>query len=304
MSEWTPSTFQPIVIADPVDAMVGVLSTAAWYTARKPGDSVALDIVTTDWTEDGWLSFEGYNDSDLILQCLLLLSETAQTKVTRDASANADLTTTPPEGFTLTFALYPRVQARMRLPLTALRLDRWLWQREGALLKPMTGGKAITPTAIRHARLMVWSMGTDPQRFGITPLMYTTTEPPRLMEPASPTGNVLDDVGQSKLRDWPGRATSVDTAVKQLRDDHAAADSVSGFGDDRNAWGGFAGTDQLDATGFFRTHHDGRRWWLVDPDGQLFWSAGLNCVGVQGYAEVRGLDTVCDWLPARDGAFG
>ncbi|MDE0865274.1 MAG: hypothetical protein OSA98_15900 [Rubripirellula sp.] len=32
----------------------------------------------------------------------------------------------------------------------------------------------------------------------------------------------------------------------------------------------------FEATGFFRTHHDGSRWWLVTPEGHPFLSFGLN----------------------------
>ncbi len=32
------------------------------------------------------------------------------------------------------------------------------------------------------------------------------------------------------------------------------------------------------ATGWFRTQYDGRRWWLVTPDGRPFYSAGINHV--------------------------
>jgi hypothetical protein len=32
----------------------------------------------------------------------------------------------------------------------------------------------------------------------------------------------------------------------------------------------------FDSTGFFRTHHDGSRWWLVTPEGHPFISFGLN----------------------------
>ena len=43
----------------------------------------------------------------------------------------------------------------------------------------------------------------------------------------------------------------------------------SRFGGDLNA--------QYDATGWFHTHFDGKRWWLVDPDGYRFVSTGLDC---------------------------
>lgn len=37
-------------------------------------------------------------------------------------------------------------------------------------------------------------------------------------------------------------------------------------------------TIQFEATGFFRTHHDGERWWLVSPDGNAFLSFGVCCI--------------------------
>jgi len=33
---------------------------------------------------------------------------------------------------------------------------------------------------------------------------------------------------------------------------------------------------EFDATGFFRTEHDGKRWWLVTPEGNAFLSLGIN----------------------------
>jgi hypothetical protein len=32
----------------------------------------------------------------------------------------------------------------------------------------------------------------------------------------------------------------------------------------------------FEATGFFRTEHDGNRWWFVTPDGNAFISFGVN----------------------------
>jgi len=44
---------------------------------------------------------------------------------------------------------------------------------------------------------------------------------------------------------------------------------------DRDPYGGWTGK-QFEATGFFRTQHDGKRWWLVTPDGNAFISFGVN----------------------------
>ncbi len=40
-------------------------------------------------------------------------------------------------------------------------------------------------------------------------------------------------------------------------------------------YGGWTGR-QFEATGFFRTEHDGQRWWLVTPEGNAFLSLGIN----------------------------
>jgi len=72
---------------------------------------------------------------------------------------------------------------------------------------------------------------------------------------------------------------------------------------DRSRWGGWAGR-RLEATGFFRTHHDGRRWWLVDPDGYLFWSAGMDCVRVDTGAAYGGLEAALSWRPDPSGPYG
>lgn len=44
---------------------------------------------------------------------------------------------------------------------------------------------------------------------------------------------------------------------------------------DLDRFGGWKGK-QFEATGFFRTEHDGERWWLVTPEGHAFLSLGIN----------------------------
>jgi hypothetical protein len=49
------------------------------------------------------------------------------------------------------------------------------------------------------------------------------------------------------------------------------------------------------ATGFFRTHYDGQRWWLVTPEGHAFLSVGVCCV--RSSADV---DRTTGRIPYRD----
>ena len=44
---------------------------------------------------------------------------------------------------------------------------------------------------------------------------------------------------------------------------------------DCDRFGGWTGK-RFEATGFFRTEHDGTRWWLVTPEGNAFLVFGIN----------------------------
>lgn len=118
---------------------------------------------------------------------------------------------------------------------------------------------------------------TEPAaRFYLGPATASASEPPFLNNPILPQGPLVDELGQSTLHSWPGKKANVPALVRHLRAKLQAAPRQS-WPSSFSRWGGWKAR-RVKATGFFRTHHDGRRWWLVDPDGHLFWSCGLDCV--------------------------
>ena len=84
----------------------------------------------------------------------------------------------------------------------------------------------------------------------------------------------IDKFGQFKWRDWPGK-TKDEAQLRQAAEAEAADLAAHPGPAGRNGYGGWANGPQLEATGRFRTHKtpDGK-WWLVDPEGRLFWSFG------------------------------
>ena len=83
----------------------------------------------------------------------------------------------------------------------------------------------------------------------------------------------IDKYGQFRHRDWPGKTTSDD----DLKRDAAAEekDLAANPGPaDWNKYGGWTAGPQLKATGRFRTEKLDGKWWLVDPEGRLYWSFG------------------------------
>jgi outer membrane protein assembly factor BamB len=88
---------------------------------------------------------------------------------------------------------------------------------------------------------------------------------------------MIDEFGQFAHKEWPGKTrTEADLATHRRREaeDLEAHPGPSGW----NRYGGWAEGPALEATGFFRTAKHEGKWWLVDPEGRLFWSHGIDCV--------------------------
>jgi hypothetical protein len=88
---------------------------------------------------------------------------------------------------------------------------------------------------------------------------------------------MIDEYGQFIHRDWPGKLR--DQAELRSRRAAEATELQTRPGPDGwSRFGGWAAGPQLEATGFFRTAKHEGKWWLVDPEGRLFWSHGIDCV--------------------------
>ncbi len=90
---------------------------------------------------------------------------------------------------------------------------------------------------------------------------------------------LIDPYGQYMQVTWPGKVFRDDDLTDAI---DAEAALVAGLpqAEEFNQFGGWAAGPQLDATGFFRTAQVDGSWWFVDPEGRLFWSFGMNCVGI------------------------
>lgn len=87
----------------------------------------------------------------------------------------------------------------------------------------------------------------------------------------------IDEFGQFKHRDWPGKTHSLEELVESVETETRTLAATSPP-DSWDRFGGWKDGPQLEATGWFRTaKHDGR-WTLVDPDGRLFFSLGIDGV--------------------------
>lgn len=114
----------------------------------------------------------------------------------------------------------------------------------------------------------------------------------------------IDEFGQFIHKDWPGKTKSVEDMQKR-RDEEAKQLETDKGPMEWNKWGGWENGPQLKATGNFRTEKYNGKWWLVDPDGRLFFSTGLCCVSMNsGSTMIADRDTWFKDFPAKDSPLG
>jgi hypothetical protein len=260
------------------------LEGARWYVADHVGDGLRYDVPAGTLTPTAYLTTDLLLDGRQLAVFQLALREGPGGRV-----------------FRVTYGLLNQCGARMRIPLSAADQERWLLGREGGFLKVLCWGDAVDVRQVDRIELTVHRKGPDPVRWCMSPLAVAPSAPPRLDRPVLPAGPLLDDLGQSTLHDWPARSRSSEEVTARLRGQLAAVGDAR-WPHDFSRWGGWSGR-RLDASGFFRTHHDGRRWWLVDPDGHPFWSTGPNCVLGVVDSDCRSLEDALAWLPEPDGPY-
>jgi hypothetical protein len=112
----------------------------------------------------------------------------------------------------------------------------------------------------------------------------------------------IDTFGQYRHRNWPGKVLSLEdlkarreTEAKELRADCGPTEW--------NEFGGWAKGPQLKATGFFRTENRDGKWWLVDPEGRLFWSHGIDCVRMLDATPIEERETWFEDFPGAQQEF-
>ena len=189
----------------------------------------------------------------------------------------------------------PGVTTRLVFPLSALDAETVFLPRTPGRLKATVQGVPTGVEEISWVEIAIGKVGSD---VSVEISGWRVTADPQPLVPEGPV--LMDELGQWTAREWPGRAANAEEMVRRLRSEAEAP-----LPETRPGLTRYGGSTALTfaATGWFRTQNDGRRWWLVDPDGGAFWSAGVDCVIPGETALVTGNEALCAWLPPREGEF-
>ena len=167
------------------------------------------------------------------------------------------------------FSFLPGLRIRFCFPLVHLDGETIFLARHPGMLKGTCFAHRTLASEIDRAELYLLP-STGPQEL-LMQAPALASEPGDLGVTSPP---LVDALGQWVAWDWPGRTPDAETMVARLRHE-AQQPPVQPPG--RSRYGGSC-DHRFPATGFFRTQHDGRRWWLVDPEGHGFFSAGVDCL--------------------------
>ena len=198
----------------------------------------------------------------------------------------------------VSLGLFPGLRTRLALPLSALDGQTLVLPRTPGRLKGRVRGRPLDPKEIDHVTLQLKETA-GPQTLYLGGIALVEREP-RYRLQRTP---LVDELGQWKAREWEGKTES-----------DAFLGTLLAFALDKNTdaaypgtWCGRGGTTEVTfkATGFFRTHNDNERWWLVDPEGHGFFSLGVDGVRPGESAPVLpGSEALFGRLPSKRGPLG
>jgi len=115
--------------------------------------------------------------------------------------------------------------------------------------------------------------------------------------PAPPLDGIVDPFGQYAHAEWPGKVYSTEELQARREEERAQLEAEAATWTDRDRFGGWAEGPRREGTGFFRAEKVDGKWWLVTPDGTLFFSTGLDGIRPVEYTFITKRESMFSWLP-------
>ena len=260
-----------------------ISTTDATASPARPGPPPALVVTTGHRELRSGVALPapgGHWDLSLYAQVTLQVRNTGASPVTVVCRVDNPGTDGQKNCIAGELLIHPGRTDTVRVYLVRTRFDTLGGKLFGMRGYPVSAGGDGTMDPKNVTQLMVYVY--DPKEnytFEISEVRATGayTPPTAWVTDADPFFPFIDTFGQYLHKDWPGKTHSV--AELEAQREEEAKDLAAHTGPkDWDKFGGSLTGPQLKATGFFRTEKVAGKWWIVDPDGHLFFSHGVNCV--------------------------
>jgi hypothetical protein len=275
---------------------------------KPSGENASVTIWKTgdkgSWKEANYFVFEVFGDNDY--SGVITLEFYKETKRTSEKIVlqSGEVAKTEKESPWLSclLGINPLLKTKVVFPLSYLDAQKIFIPRSPRQLKGTITGNRLDPEDIIKVNLK-FGPYSDPYftpeyeiaSAGLTDSLPQPYEP--LPEP------IIDSFGQRICKEWPGKIRNEEELVT-LNLELEKSISGSGFNSSFSKYGGWK-EKRFKPTGFFRTEHDGKRWWLVDPEGYAFLSMGVDCLRSTSSGPVTGIEDLFEWLPEKgDSRYG
>lgn len=199
------------------------------------------------------------------------------------------------EPLSIHYEILPNLDVSFRVSIDELWSRRHFLPVFPGSFKAHCRGVPMDPRDVERVEISVLP-GKD-FRGAVLRRVYVSDEEPAGVRPERP---LVDPLGQMKDCEWPTKTHSFAEMEARLKAELAEAQKGE---DDRrgmSAYGGYK-AKRFEATGWFRTQHDGDRWWLVDPEGCAFFSHGV-CYGTRmgEFGWYSGMEGFYEDMPSPD----
>lgn len=201
---------------------------------------------------------------------------------------------------TTILGVLPRLKTKLIFPLEYLDAQKIFLPRYPRQLKGTLTGNRIENEDISkiEIRFGPFQKPFFTPEFEISSFYLSDKLPGPYPKPDTP---LVDKFGQWAGKDWQGK-TYNENSLSFLNDSLLTIAKKAKYSKEWSKYGGWK-KKRFKANGFFQTHHDGKRWWLVDPKGYAFISVGIDCIGSNVTGPVHGIEDLFEWLPRKESGF-
>ncbi|MCE2615935.1 beta-galactosidase [Bacteroidaceae bacterium 14-104] len=258
-------------------------------TVWKKGDK-------EDWNTK-YFSFEVYNKADYSGVINLEFYQ-SNSKSEKQIVQGGQISGTEAESpwISCLIGVLPKLKTKVIFPLSYLDAQNIFLERFPRQLKATVTGNRLDPADISKVVIRFGPNDKTNYRtaFEIASISLSEEQP----EPYEANEPIIDKLGQRIDKSWGGKLKDEKDLINRSE---TISKSLEGT-EYPSKWSKYGGWKEkkFQATGFFRTQYDGTRWWLVDPEGYAFLSAGIDCVGTNATGPYAGIEDLFEWLPNED----
>jgi hypothetical protein len=246
-----------------------------------------------DWTEGKYLICEVYNPNE----CDATLGFEFYKKINTKEEETSRTSKKEQPVISPQIGILPYIKTKLVLPLSVLDGQSVSVERMPGQLTTFILGNRIDPKEIGEVRISLSTPFRLPHKpsIEIAALYLSNDLPEKFSEPEKP---VVDKFGQWNYKEWPKKVKD----ENQLKNSILTLEKESNGAEFPENWSKYGGWKEkkFRASGFFRTENDGKRWWLVDPEGYAYLCNGIDVITPSMLTQVfrNQNENFFEWLPS------